>query len=66
MSNYSDNAGGDAGSGGYHNSILKFAPDTKSWTQVGELQSARHYPGACVVRSMWMMLLIIVNNSTIF
>ena len=49
MSNYSDNAGGDAGSGGYHNSILKFAPDTKSWTQVGELQSAHGYHGASVI-----------------
>jgi len=40
--------------GGYdgsdsHDSILQFNPEDGSWTQVGQLQTARHYHGASVV-----------------
>ena len=33
----------------YQNSILQFVPDTKTWTQVGQLQSPHGNHGASVV-----------------
>ena len=44
----SDIKGGYDGSDS-HDSILQFNPDDGSWTQVGQLQTARHYHGASVV-----------------
>ena len=47
MSNYSDTAGGDATA--YRNYIYQFNTDTKSWTQIGQLQSPHGNHGASVV-----------------